>query len=200
MDKKLFFNKDRLGAFMDAILAIIMTILVLELGKPDEPTFAAFAKLLPAYAAYAISFFWLGSMWTALHIAWDRIERVSQRTVWISLLLLFWASFMPYMTSLLFKWNAERTIQFIYGVIVIVTTLNLYGLYVSLNKDNAGTGACGYIAMAEKNLKVDILIKVIGLVAGLLILPQLTEIAILVAAIYMIGGRISIRVKAKKND
>ena len=75
--KKLFFNKDRLGAFMDAILAIIMTILVLELAKPKEPTVAAFLSLWHAFAAYAISFFWLGSMWTALHIAWDRIEKVS---------------------------------------------------------------------------------------------------------------------------
>ena len=60
--KKLFFNKDRLGAFMDAILAIIMTILVLELAKPKEPTIAAFLSLWHAFAAYAISFFWLGSM------------------------------------------------------------------------------------------------------------------------------------------
>ena len=91
--KRLFFNKDRLGAFMDAILAIIMTILVLELEKPSAPTPAAFASLWRAYVAYPISFLWLGSMWTALHIVWDRIERVSQRSVWISILLLFWASF-----------------------------------------------------------------------------------------------------------
>ena len=67
--KKLFFDKDRLGAFMDAIIAIIMTILILELDRPSQPTLRAFLGLWRGYLSYAISFFWLASMWTALHIA-----------------------------------------------------------------------------------------------------------------------------------
>ncbi|MDD6351085.1 MAG: TMEM175 family protein [Lachnospiraceae bacterium] len=197
--KKLFFDKDRLGAFMDAIIAIIMTILILELAQPAKPTLAAFLGLWRAFVSYAISFFWLASMWTALHMAWDRIERVSQRTVWISLFLLFWASFQPYMTKLMIRWNAERVVQGAYGLVIIITTLNLYWLYVSLNKDNAGTGACGYIAMAEKNLRIDLAIKIIGFVLGMLFYPQLVEIGVLIAAAYMIIGRISLKKKVKKH-
>lgn len=187
---KLFFNKDRLGAFMDAILAIIMTILVLELDKPEEPTLTAFLHLWHAYAAYAVSFFWLGSLWTALHIAWDRIERVSQKTVWISIVLLFWASFIPYTTSLLISWSTGRVIQGAYGVVVIATTLNLYLLYTNMNKDNEGTGVCSYIAYAERNLRVDLVIKVAGFVFGVIFYPPLIEIGVLAAAVYMLGGRI----------
>lgn len=193
--KKLFFNKDRLGAFMDAILAIIMTILVLELAKPKEPTVAAFLSLWHAFAAYAISFFWLGSMWTALHIAWDRIEKVSQKTVWISITLLFWASIIPYITSLLVDWSTSRVIQGAYGLVVIITTANLYWLYTSLNKDNAGSGACGYINLAEKNLRIDLLIKIVGFAAGMIFYPPLVEIGVLAAAVFMITGRITLRKK-----
>lgn len=193
--KKLFFNKDRLGAFMDAILAIIMTILVLELAKPKEPTVAAFLSLWHAFAAYAISFFWLGSMWTALHIAWDRIEKVSQKTVWISITLLFWASFIPYITSLLVDWSTSRVIQGAYGLVVIITTANLYWFYTSLNKDNAGSGACGYINLAEKNLRIDLLIKIVGFAAGMIFYPPLVEIGVLAAAVFMITGRITLRKK-----
>ncbi|MGN0270759.1 MAG: TMEM175 family protein [Candidatus Weimeria sp.] len=193
--KKLFFNKDRLGAFMDAILAIIMTILVLELAKPKEPTIEAFFSLWHAFAAYAISFFWLGSMWTALHIAWDRIEKVSQKTVWISITLLFWASFIPYITSLLVDWSTSRVIQGAYGLVVIITTANLYWFYTSLNKDNAGSGACGYINLAEKNLRIDLLIKIVGFAAGMIFYPPLVEIGVLAAAVFMITGRITLRKK-----
>ena len=191
--KKLFFDKDRLGAFMDAIIAIIMTILILELDRPNQPTLRAFLGLWRGYLSYAISFFWLASMWTALHIAWDRIEKVSQRTVWISIFLLFWASFLPYMTSLLIKWNDKRVAQGAYGTVIIITTWNLYWLYVSLNHDNQGGNACSYIALAEKSLRIDLGIKIAGFVLGMIFYPQLVEIGILLAATWMIVGRISLK-------
>ncbi|GEM_PF-97768 len=191
--KRLFFNKDRLGAFMDAILAIIMTILVLELEKPSAPTLAAFASLWRAYVAYAISFLWLGSMWTALHIVWDRIERVSQRSVWISILLLFWASFLPYTTSLVQSWVAYRAAQGVYGGIVLLTTLHLYWLYLSLSRDNEASYAGSYIKMAKRNLRIDLLIKTAGLIIGEIFWPQLVAISVLIAAAFMLVGRINFR-------
>lgn len=191
--KRLFFNKDRLGAFMDAILAIIMTILVLELEKPSAPTLAAFASLWRAYVAYAISFLWLGSMWTAMHIVWDRIERVSQRSVWISILLLFWASFLPYTTSLVQSWVAYRAAQGVYGGIVLLTTLHLYWLYLSLSRDNEASYAGSYIKMAKRNLRIDLLIKTAGLIIGEIFWPQLVAISVLIAAAFMLVGRITFR-------
>ena len=191
--KRLFFNKDRLGAFMDAILAIIMTILVLELEKPSAPTLAAFASLWRAYVAYAISFLWLGSMWTALHIVWDRIERVSQSSVWISILLLIWASFLPYTTSLVQSWVAYRAAQGVYGGIVLLTTLHLYWLYLSLSRDNEASYAGSYIKMAKRNLRIDLLIKTAGLIIGEIFWPQLVAISVLIAAAFMLVGRINFR-------
>lgn len=73
------------------------------------------------------------------------------------------------------------------------TTAHLYWLYTSLNKDNAGSGACGYIVSAEKNLKTDLLIKAFGFIAGMVFYPPLVEIGVLVAAVFMISGRISLR-------
>lgn len=191
--RKLFFSKERLGAFMDAILAIIMTILVLELDKPEEPTLAAFISNWHAYAAYVISFFWLGSLWTALHIAWDRIEQVSQKTVWISITLMFWASFVPYVTSLLIDWSDRRAIQGVYGAVIICTTLNLLWLYASMDQDNRDTGASGYIVYAKRNLRIDLVIKITGFVLGMIFYPPIVEIGVLAAALYMVGGRVLFR-------
>ena len=69
-------NKDRLAAFTDAILAIIMTILVLELEKPTEASWTAVWALRQSFVSYIISFFWLGAMWVNLHSQWQRIKRI----------------------------------------------------------------------------------------------------------------------------
>ena len=69
--KEFTMEKERLVTFTDAVLAIIMTILVLELKKPTEPTLAQLWALRESFLAYALSFFWLGSMWIALHNTWS---------------------------------------------------------------------------------------------------------------------------------
>ena len=93
-------SKERVVAFTDAVLAIIMTILVLALDKPDPLTWSGFGKLWPQFLAYAFSFFWLGSMWVHLHIEWSGVKLVDQPVLWTSITLLFFCSLIPYSTSL----------------------------------------------------------------------------------------------------
>ena len=93
-------SKERVVAFTDAVLAIIMTILVLDLDKPDPLTWSGFGKLWPQFLAYAFSFFWLGSMWVQLHIKWSGVKLVDQPVLWTSITLLFFCSLIPYSTSL----------------------------------------------------------------------------------------------------
>lgn len=93
-------SKERVAAFTDAVLAIIMAILVLDLDKPDPLTWSGFGKLWPQFLAYAFSFFWLGSMWVHLHIEWSGVKLVDQPVLWTSITLLFFCSLIPYSTSL----------------------------------------------------------------------------------------------------
>ena len=86
-------TKERLAAFTDAILAIIMTILVLELKKPNPISWENLWQLRMNFFAYTISFFWLGAMWVLLHRNWYDIKSISNKTVWQSLLMLFFSSF-----------------------------------------------------------------------------------------------------------
>ena len=93
-------SKERVVAFTDAVLAIIMAILVLDLDKPDPLTWSGFGKLWPQFLVYAFSFFWLGSMWVHLHIEWSGVKLVDQPVLWTSITLLFFCSLIPYSTSL----------------------------------------------------------------------------------------------------
>ena len=74
-------KKERLIAFTDAVLAIIMTILVLELEKPDAPTLEAVWELRQNFFAYFLSFFWLGSLWIALNNLWEKVENISASVI-----------------------------------------------------------------------------------------------------------------------
>ncbi len=74
-------KNDRVAAFTDAVLAIIMTILVLALEKPTTPTLSALWELRYSFFSYALSFFWLGSMWVNIHNEWETIVKINAKTL-----------------------------------------------------------------------------------------------------------------------
>lgn len=125
-------SKERLVAFTDAVLAIIMTILVLELERSSELTWSALWELKTNFFSYAISFFWLGTMWVNMHRAWDNVEKVNNRLVWISMLLLFFSSFFPYTTSLVANDFNSSVAQIIYGGIVMLVSFTNVWMYSEL--------------------------------------------------------------------
>ena len=81
-------KKDRLIVLTDAVLAIIMTILILELEKPTTPSLEAFWDLRQNFFACFLSFFWLGSLWMALNTLWEKVEKISSEIIWWNLFLL----------------------------------------------------------------------------------------------------------------
>lgn len=183
-------KKERLVAFMDAVLAIIMTVLVLELARPKEPTVHAFWNLRYAFLAYAMSFFWLGSLWMGLNKIWEKAEYVDNRTVFWALVLLFAASFIPYSTDLIAEYFFSKVIQGFYGLNVILMTLANIRLHKVLDQPNRNNPELlKATANYRKMLWPDILIKTAGLVLGVLVWPPFVTISVVVAAVYVIAGR-----------
>jgi len=96
-------SKGRLEAFSDGVIAIIITIMVLELKVPHEPTFAALAELAPIFISYVLSFIYLGIYWNNHHHLWQAGKHVNGRILWANLHLLFWLSLIPFATA----WSGE---------------------------------------------------------------------------------------------
>ena len=182
-------NKDRLGAFMDAVIAIVMTILVLELEKPSAPTLEAFLALRINFAAYALSFLWLAAMWTSLHNAWHMVDKITNRTMWLSMGLLFFSSLFPYATSLVSEYFTSRTVQGFYGIVVIATTVMMILIYGSLAKDDPREATVRYMKKVRISLLIDVSIKTLGTVIGVLFWPPLVSIGILAAALFIMIAR-----------
>lgn len=180
-------SKERLVAFTDALLAIIMTILVLELDKPSEPTLAAFWALRTSYFSYALSFFWLGSLWVGLNAIWEKAEKIDNAVIWWNLLLLFLASLIPYATSLCNTYFMSKTIQAFYGLVVIAMTVCNYLLHHALDKPNRDNPELLAVTKGyRKMLAPDIGIKLVSLVLALTVYPPIMMYGVLIAAAYII--------------
>jgi TMEM175 potassium channel family protein len=92
-------SKTRLEAFSDAVIAIIMTIMVLELRAPHAADPSALRPLIPAFMSYVLSFVFLGIYWNNHHHLMQACRQVNGRILWANLHLLFWLSLIPFVTS-----------------------------------------------------------------------------------------------------
>ena len=92
-------TKGRLEAFSDGVLAIVITIMVLELSAPEEPTLAALWQLAPTFLSYALSFVFVGIYWNNHHHLFQAVKQVDGRILWANLHLLFWLSLTPFVTA-----------------------------------------------------------------------------------------------------
>ena len=111
----------RLEAFSDGVLAIIITIMVLELRTPHGAELEALRPLLPKFACYAVSFAFLGIYWVNHHHMLQATRHVDGRILWANLHLLFWLSLVPFVTA----WTGESHFASIpvaaYGVVLLLS-------------------------------------------------------------------------------
>jgi len=92
-------SKNRMEAFSDCVLSIIITIMVLGLSVPSEAHFDSLPRLLPAFMSYLLSFTFLGIYWSNHHHLLQAIQNVDGRVLWANLHLLFWLSLTPFVTA-----------------------------------------------------------------------------------------------------
>lgn len=177
-------KKDRVAAFTDAVLAIIMTILVLELEKPSTPTLSALWELRHSFFSYTLSFFWLGSMWVNIHNEWERIEKIGAKTLWVTLVLLFFCSVIPYATDLVSGDFNNRVTQGFYGIFVMLVTFSNIWLSKTLDKADSDMPK-EIMAKRRRLLWIDIAIKVVGLIVSVTVYPPAMMYSVIIAAAFL---------------
>jgi len=113
-------NKNRLEAFSDGVLAIIITIMVLEFKVPEGIDCNALKPLLPKFLSYILSFIYIGIYWNNHHHMMHTVKRVNGSILWANLHLLFWLSLIPFATA----WNGDNHFapfpMMMYGVILLM--------------------------------------------------------------------------------
>jgi uncharacterized membrane protein len=116
-------GKSRLEAFSDGVIAIIITIMVLELKTPHDTSLEALRPLVPAFLSYALSFIYVGIYWNNHHHMLHVCDRVSGSILWANLHLLFWLSLIPFTTAWMDENHDAPGPTALYGVVLLMAAV-----------------------------------------------------------------------------
>jgi uncharacterized membrane protein len=138
-------NKNRLEAFSDGVLAIIITIMVLELKVPHEANLDALKPLLPVFLSYVLSFIYLGIYWNNHHHMFHATKHVAGGILWANLHLLFWLSLFPFTTGWMGENHLAPTPTAVYGFVLLMAAV---AYYILQRRIIASQGANSLLATA----------------------------------------------------
>ncbi len=128
-------NKTRLEAFSDGVLAIIITIMVLEIKVPHEVSFSALKPILPVFLSYILSFIYVGIYWNNHHHMMHTVKQISGGILWANLHLLFWLSMIPFATAWIGENHFAPLPMMLYGIVLLLCALAYFILqYLILKK------------------------------------------------------------------
>src|SRR4051794_31709627 len=112
-------TKTRLEAFSDGVMAILITIMVLELKTPHGTDLHSLMFLLPVFLSYVLSFVYLGIYWGNHHHLMHTVNQVNSRIIWANLHLLFWLSLVPFVTAWMGENNFESLTVAAYAMLML---------------------------------------------------------------------------------
>jgi len=129
-------NKGRLEAFSDGVLAIIITIMVLEIKVPHGRELADLKPLIPVFLSYVLSFIYLGIYWNNHHHMMHTVKHVTGDVLWANLHLLFWLSLIPFTTGWMGENNFSESSMFLYGAILLMAAVAYFILQNRIIKNH----------------------------------------------------------------
>jgi uncharacterized membrane protein len=119
-------SKNRLEAFSDGVIAIIITIMVLELKVPHGDSLANLQPLIPVFLSYLLSFIYVGIYWNNHHHMMHTVQKVTGGILWANLHLLFWMSLVPFSTAWAGENNFSSTPALLYGINLFLAAIAYY--------------------------------------------------------------------------
>jgi uncharacterized membrane protein len=131
-------TKGRLEAFSDGVIAILITIMVLELHSPKGTSWSALREDVPVLLAYVLSFVYLGIYWNNHHQMLQAVRRVSGGALWANLHLLFWLSLVPFVTSWMSEQDFATVPTAVYGIVLLAAGTAYYTLQRTLIRAERG--------------------------------------------------------------
>ncbi len=178
-------KKGRLEAFSDGVLAIIITIMVLEIEAPEGYMLSDLEQLLNIFVSYVISFLFIGIYWINHHHLFQIANKVNSGILWANLNLLFWLSLLPFATDWIGESDIEEAPVMLYSCVLLLSMLSYKLLEYLIVKNEGKTSAVG------TNLKKDTKGLILIVINSLAILtaffqPVIAMLILLIMAVYWI--------------
>jgi uncharacterized membrane protein len=182
-------GKERLAAFSDGVIAIIITIMVLELKVPEGDDWAALSKLGPVFTAYVLSFVYLAIYWNNHHHLLYTVTRVDGLILWANSHLLFWLSLVPASTWWLGEHFPAPLPAAIYGVTLLMPAIAYYLLELAIVRRQGPQSVLASALGSDFKGKISIVLYVAGIALAFIVPWASIALYVLVAAMWFIPDR-----------
>ena len=179
----------RIEAFSDGVLAIIITIMVLELKAPEEVSLKALLPELPFFLSYVLSFIYVGIYWNNHHHLFQVTERVNGKILWANLYLLFWLSLIPFTTSWIGEHRLADAPVALYGINLIMASIAYNILQYVIIKAHGNDFVLNKVLGTFTKEKQSLAIYIIGLILSHIIPWVAMCCFVIVAIIWMIPDK-----------
>jgi uncharacterized membrane protein len=182
-------NSNRLEAFSDGVIAIIITIMVLELKVPHGATTAALLPLIPVFLSYVLSFIYVGIYWNNHHHMLHTCERVTGPILWANLHLLFWLSLFPVTTAWIGEDHLAAVPSALYGVVLLMAALAYWLLQQAIIAAQGADSLLKKAVRGDWKGKVSPVLYLIGVIAAFRAPWMAQVLYLLVALLWFVPDR-----------
>lgn len=159
-------EKNRLEAFSDGVIAIIITIMVLELKVPHGSDFASLEPLLPVFLSYVLSFIYVGIYWNNHHHMLQTVQHVTGGMLWANLHLLFWLSLFPFASGWLGENHFAAMPSALYGLVLLMAAIAYSILQRTIITSQGNNSLLAKVIGRDIKGKLSALLYVAGIVAA----------------------------------
>ncbi len=160
-------EKHRLEAFSDGVIAIIITIMVLEMKVPHGSDFASLKPLIPVFLSYVLSFVYVGIYWNNHHHMLQTAKHVTGGILWANLHLLFWLSLFPFVTGWMGENHFAATPSALYGLVLLMASIAYFILQKSIIVSQGESSLLAKAVGRDFKSKLSSLLYVVGVVTAL---------------------------------
>lgn len=180
---------NRLEAFSDGVLAIIITIMVMEFKVPNDTTFEAVIKLSHKFLSYILSFIYVGIYWNNHHHLIHSLKKVNGKILWANLHLLFWLSLIPFATAWIGEHHFASFPMMLYGIVLLMNALAYFILQKLILIDHGKDSALAIAIGKDYKGKASVILYIIAVLTTKYYVVISGVIYILVALIWLIPDK-----------
>ncbi|MEH2406641.1 TMEM175 family protein [Nostoc sp.] len=181
--------KGRLEAFSDGVIAIIITIMVLEIKVPHGFNLAALRPLIPVFISYVISFIYIGIYWNNHHHLLQAVRHVNGRILWANLHLLFWLSLIPFVTGWMGENNFAAMPVALYGTVLLLAAIAYFILTRTLILHHGSDSALAIAVGGDSKGKISLVFYALAIPLAFVNSWFACALYVLVAVIWFIPDR-----------
>lgn len=182
-------SKGRLEAFSDAVIAILITIMVLELRPPESADWSALEPVLPVFLTYVLSFIYLAIYWNNHHHLLQAATRVTGGVLWANFNLLFWLSLFPFATGWMGLNHFEPIPTAVYGGVLMLAAIAFYVLLLVIIRAQGSDSEIAAVLGSNIKGKISPIIYAVGILLSFVQPWLAVALYVLVAAMWLVPDR-----------